>query len=118
MYINDLIEELNRLNCGIQVGNRNVSALAFADDIAIISRNENDLQRMFDTVSNWCKKWRLSINPLKSQVLHFRFKGKLQSNFKFKCGEYDIGYAAQYKYLGMWLNENLDYEYTVKQLSN
>ena len=62
-------------------------SLLFADDIAIIAKSEADLQQMLDAVNVWCKKWRLSINQKKSKVIHFRFKGKKQSNYKFKCGD-------------------------------
>jgi hypothetical protein len=117
IYINDLIEEINNSNCGVPVGEKNVGILVFADDIAVIARNENDLQLMLDIINNWCTKWRLCINPEKSKVIHFRFKGKLQSNFAFKCGEHNIEYEEQYKYLGMWLQENLSYDYNVKQLT-
>jgi hypothetical protein len=117
IYINDLIEEINNSNCGVPVGEKNLGILLFADDIAVIARNEKDLQHMLDIIDNWCKKWRLCINPEISKLVQFRFKGKLQSKFDFKCGKHKIEYEEQYKYLGMWLQENLSYDYSVKQLT-
>ena len=63
---------------------------------------------MFDTLNNWCKKWRLTVNPEKSKVIHFRTSTVLQSAFTFKCGAKD---------LGLWFNEHLGMTKTVKELS-
>ena len=108
------VEEIKALDCGIQIRNNNVSVMLFADDIAILSSNEKDLQKMLDTINLWCKTWRLTINPDKSNVIHFRFNGKLQSNYEFKCSDCNIEYASQYKYCGMLMNENLDHNFNVK----
>ena len=117
IYLNDLAIGINRLNCGVQVNGRNIGILMFADDIALITKNEVDLQRMLDYLNRWCKEWKLSINGEKSKVIHFRNKGKLQSNHLFQCGDLNIDYTEQYKYLGLWFQENLDYDYGVQQLS-
>ena len=117
IYINDLIDEINALECGINIGNKSVSVLLFADDIAIIAKNEEDLQRCLNVVNNWCNKWRLSINSSKSKIIHYRFKGKQCSNYKFMCGQYQLDYTDNYRYLGLWLNEHLNYDDMVKDLS-
>ena len=44
IYINDLIEEVKSLGHGIKCGEKTVSILVFADDIALIARNEQELQ--------------------------------------------------------------------------
>ncbi len=72
IYTSDCI---NTLNCGIKVGEKNLSVLLFADDIAIIAQKEEDLQRCLDVMNNWCMKWRLSINPSKSKIIHYRLNG-------------------------------------------
>ena len=117
IYINDLVEDINKLNCGIQINGKTSSVLLFADDIALISRSEADLQRMLSLVDNWCRKWRLSINASRTKIIHFRFKGKTRSQFNFKCGNHTVEYTEEYKYLGLWLNEHLDYNMTVKHIS-
>jgi hypothetical protein len=89
----------------------------FADDVALLAKNEIDLQQMLDFLNNWCKEWKLSINCDKSKVMHFRFKGKLQSDYVFQCGDITVDYTKQYKYLGLWFHENLDYDYGVTELS-
>ena len=31
---------------------------------------ENDLQEILGIIENWCKKWRLEINLIKTNILH------------------------------------------------
>ncbi len=45
----------------------------------------------------------------KSNVVHFRKKRKPRSNFNFLFGELQLEYASKYKYLGMHLNEYLNF---------
>ena len=94
-----------------------VSTLLYADDIILIAPAAENLKLMFDTLNNWCKKWRLTVNPEKSKVIHFRTSAVPQSTFTFKCGAKEIEYVSSYKYLGLWFNEHLDMTKTVKELS-
>ena len=52
IYINDLAQELNNLNCGLNVGDIMVSTLLYADDIILIAPTAENLQFMFDTLNN------------------------------------------------------------------
>ena len=47
----------------------------------------------------------IKFNEKKSNVVHFRKKGKEKSNFKFSLGEQYIETIGEYKYLGLILNE-------------
>ena len=40
-----------------------------------------------------------------------------RSSFQFKCGESPIEYTDKYKYLGLVLNEHLDYNITAKYVA-
>ena len=46
IYINDLAKETNELGLGVPVGDMKLSILLYADDIVLITENENDLQTM------------------------------------------------------------------------
>ena len=60
----------------------------------------------------------MSLNPSKSKIIHSRFKSKKRSEFLFKCGETGLEYCNRYKYLGLWLDEHLDFNFAVNQISN
>ena len=44
MYINDLIVELNSIGCGVKINDTDISVLAFADDIVLVSDSEEKLE--------------------------------------------------------------------------
>ena len=117
IYINDLAERINNLQCGIRIGDDLLSILLYADDIALIAPDEDSLQKMLDVVSDWCSQWKLDVNPSKSNVVHFRNPSIDRSNFNFTCSRQNIAYATSYKYLGMWLDEHLTFDKAVRELS-
>jgi hypothetical protein len=94
-----------------------LSILLFADDIALISDSEESLQAMPDSLSEWCYKWRLQINPDKTKVMHFRPVSVPMTDFNFKCCNSPIAIVDSYKYLGLNLNENLDLEKIAKSVA-
>ena len=56
IYINDLAEELKRMNLGIKMGDLHICILLYADDIVLVSEHEKNLQRMLNHVHKWCCK--------------------------------------------------------------
>ena len=65
--------------------------MLYADDIVLITSNENDLH-----------------------ILHIRTKRKLQSKFMFLFNKRPVDNCNSYKYLGLTLNEFLDYDRTAE----
>ena len=108
MFINDLAEDINTAELGVQCKENMVSSLLFADDLVILAENEVNLQGLLNILSNWCNKWGIKINSSKTKCMHFRNKRKLCSVFHFEIGEFSPDYMHQYKYLGFWINEFLD----------
>ena len=105
------------LNIGIDIGETKLCTLFYADDIVLLSDNPTDLQTLLNTLNDWCTKWKLRVNYNKSNVIHFRKKRVKQSNVKFQLGEKCLEYASHYKYLGIHINEFMDYSFTAEQLS-
>ena len=46
----------------------------YADDIVLLSDTADNLQKLLNYVYEWCRKWQLSINPVKTEVTHFHKK--------------------------------------------
>lgn len=117
LFINDLATAIKALNKGVQIDeNLNLSILLYADDIAIISPNEKNMQDMLNVVDSWCKKWRLRINPNKSKIVHFRKKRKKRSTHTFYLGGENLTYEPFYKYLGVIFDENCDFKRKAENL--
>jgi hypothetical protein len=70
-YINDLIEECLQQNIGAKIGQLNVSVIAYADEIILISPNKNHLERLLKTCDDFAAKWKMEFNPDKSTVMCF-----------------------------------------------
>ena len=91
-----------------------VNHLIYADDIVCIASNEHDLQLLLNIVNSWCCKFRIEANLLKTEILHVRKPLTPRSKFKFKFGHQNVKYCQKYKYLGLTINQFLNFE----QMSN
>lgn len=72
-----------------------------------MAENENDLQKMLNCADEWCKRWRLSINSKKKEVLEFRKPGRKRSEFQFCFGTNKLAFTDKYKCLGLFLDEHV-----------
>ncbi|XP_050403757.1 uncharacterized protein LOC126819646 [Patella vulgata] len=117
IYINDLVEVINAANCGVTVDNRTISIMLYADDIVLITPDETSMDKLLSVLNEWCEKWQISLNPQKTKIVHFRTPSKPQSTHKFTCGPEIIETCDCYRYFGLWFNERLDMNKTVKELS-
>ena len=118
LFINDMAVKIKELRKGIQFGDINVSLLLYADDLVLIANNENDLQQMLNTVTDWCQKWRLKTSTLKSKVIHFRHSSIGKTEFDFKLSGQSIECVDKYKYLGIIFDEHLTFKNTAQLLSD
>ena len=117
IYVNDLVDDINQLHCGIDVDDTHISLFLYADDIVLLSESAENMQEMLNVLHQWCDKWRLAVNEAKTKIMHFRNKSKLKSNVLFSCGNKEIGYSDSYKYLGFWFNEFLDMEKSITEIT-
>ena len=119
LFINDLLEKLKTIDAGIEIttstGNAMINVLAYADDIALISREKEGLQKLLDFTMAWCKNWRMLINTDKTKVMHFHWRSVKRSDHVFTMGR-DLETVGEYKYLGYVLNETLNCEDSVNHL--
>jgi len=117
LLINDLATHINQLNKGIQVGQDNISILLYADDMVLISENERDLQIMLVAMNKWTDKWRLKVNIAKSKIVHFRPKRRPRTRFVFVYDGGGLDIVISYRYLGIYLDEHLNFDFCTQILS-
>ena len=118
LYINDLARSLKENGPTIQVGDVNLNALLYADDMVLIAESEADLQSLLDHMYDWCYKWRLSVNRDKTKIVHFRQPRQSKTQYGFHYGLSDIEIVSQYKYLGIIMDEYLKFDQCTTTLSN
>ncbi len=108
IFINDLLTDLRRNKSDHDSVVCNV--LAYADDIVLISETELDLQRLINIVHRWCVKYRLLVNIDKTKVVHYRKIDLNRTKMCFTWEDSQIGIVSGYKYLGVFLDEFLNFD--------
>ena len=64
IFINGIFDRLAEGECDPVTLNEldKINALAYADDIVLLSTSKNGLQKALNTVQQYCKDWRLKVN--------------------------------------------------------
>ena len=78
--------------------------------MVFLAEKEQDLQLMLDSMHIWANKWRMKVNAEKSKKLHFRPKRKPVAEFIFKYGNIKLERTTEYRYLGIHLDQHLDFK--------
>ena len=118
LYINDIVDNIKNNSVGVTCPEFSLQCLLFADDLVLISESESDLQKMFDSVSDWCCKWRMKVNVNKSKIVHYRVKNQRETEYVFKLAGDAVEKVSSYKYLGLMLDYSLDFNVTAKLLGD
>ena len=71
MYIDDLLRQLKQSGDGARIGNKYVGALAYADDIMLLSSSILGLQRMLNVCGEYAEDHSLLFNEKKSTSIVF-----------------------------------------------
>ena len=119
LFINDLADTLNASSNGVKLNDDiQISSLLYADDLAIISDSEENMQHLLNILDLWCKKWRMLVNVGKTKTVHFRSAARPRSNFPFTLNNHSVECVDRYKYLGIVLDEHLLFNVTASVLAN
>ena len=115
LVIADLENMLQNVG-GVPVGNTNVNALFYADDIILFAENDIDLQLMLNVADSFAKKWNLTFNEKKSQIL---VVGKRMTTKEWQMGNKVLKETKSYKYLGVIINRQLkDNQHILEHVSS
>ena len=119
LFVNDLTEALDSTGLGISMEGmtEKLNMLLYADDLALIADSEENLQKLLEVLSKWCEDNDMTINKDKTKVIHFRNPAKQRTNFQFSCGNQIIEITDSYRYLGLVIDEHLNYEVTAKAVA-
>lgn len=103
VYLNSALKIWNRKcnSMGVQVGERNIQTLLFADDQVILAEDEEDAEYMLRKLVEEYEKWGLELNMEKTQYMTIGTEGRDLNTEKG-----NIKRTSQYKYLGVLLTED------------
>ena len=118
IFLNDLLMDIKESGRGIQCGKyANISILAYADDIVLLAPNPCNLQALISKLQMWCLSNGITVNINKTKVVHFRAQRRQRSDHVFTYEDRPLEYCNEYKYLGVWFNEQLKTTTMLKHVS-
>lgn len=110
IFMNDFVQFINDENTsGVEIENKQISCLLFADDIVIFSENEQNLQYMLQRAEEWGKLWGIKFNVRKSHIIHHRPKSVDRSKHKFIFGQSQLECIDKCMYLGVVMDEYAEF---------
>ena len=99
LYISDIGNELTAIPSGFEVGGLLVSALLYADDIALVAKTSVELKELINRVKSQCEKLKLLISIEKSQIVSPSGEG-VWDIMDDKAEVLSLKSVLSYKYLG------------------
>lgn len=75
VLIIDLKKEMGLIKLGgVRLWNERMHTLAYADDMVLIAKKENEMRSMIDRLKKYFERKRLKLNVEKSKILRFKKK--------------------------------------------
>ena len=99
LYVNDVPLCFNRKD-GVELDNKMINCLMFADDIILLSNSPEGLQNSMNNLQHYCKNWELQVNLDKSKIVVFN-KGNRMTTEKFYFEDTLLENVKSYTYLGV-----------------
>ena len=118
IYINGIFKRLEENGCDpVSLdGIDKVNALAYADDIILISTTKEGLQKALDTTQQYCQEWKLKVNHKKTKCMTFT-RGTQKEKTTFTIDGNNLENTREYKYLGIMINKkNCTFSPAIKAL--
>ena len=84
----------------------------------LISATAEGLQKQIDALHIWCRQWRMNVNLDKTKVVQFRRATCEVTKFKFMFNFEALEIVPSYRYLGLDINEHLDFSHSVSLLAD
>ena len=106
-YINSIVDDMNEMDMGCRLGLMRVNLITYADDLVILAPSKTLLDIFYSKLKDSLHHINLNLNPTKSKIVIFS-KSRKNNIDKLSLGEDNIDVVDTLKYLGFYLNEQLD----------
>ena len=94
------------------------NCLIFADDIIMVASSDSELQSLLDRAIQWSKQWKITFNTSKCNIVNHRPKSLSVSKFKFSLGVQNFNKTVDsYRYLGIMIDEHIDFKMCLNTLA-
>ena len=125
LYINDFKEHVTSKYPGLKdienaaiaegldyLALKKMGVMLYADDTLLLAESEQDLQLALNATSDYCRRWKIKINPTKSKVVVFS-RGKIRKIPQFTLNESELEVTFEFNYLGINFSYNNNFKRAV-----
>ena len=105
LFIEDLKLFLQNDQCsGLSLDEITFILMLFVDDVVILGKDRDDLQKSLDHLEHYYNKWGLQVNTEKTKIMVFRKRGGLRNNesWTYKGDNHEV--VNNFNYLGTVFN--------------
>jgi hypothetical protein len=107
IYIEDLIAELEKENLILKIDNINTGVVLFADDIIILCKSKEDLNKALRICDDYGVKYEIKYNPDKTKYMIFGSKKQQQEESNIVLSGKKLEKVSCIRYLGVMINSYL-----------
>ena len=108
IFLNDLPTYFNKACKPIIINNEHINCLMYADDVLLLSESKEGLNESLNKLYAYNKKWCLTINKRKTEVITFQKSGKTMK-LNIKYNNTLLEETNEYKYLCTIINKTITY---------
>ena len=101
LFIDDFKEIFNRQCDPVLLFDTFMNHVLYADDLIKMSNSAEGLQTCIDNLEEYCKKWHLTINRVKSKIIIFNESGKILRDYNFVHKNRKMEIVQSVCYLGI-----------------
>ena len=104
LFIDDIKEIFNRQCDPVLLFDTFMNHLLYADDLIIMSDSAEGLQTCTDNLEEYCKRWHLTINTVKSKIIIFNESDKILRDYNFVHKNRKMEIVQSFCYLGIYIS--------------
>lgn len=107
LYIDSIITEISEMDQGCRLGITRLNVLAYADDIVLIAKSREQLEKLFMKLCIELGNHGLTMNKMKTKCMTCSIKNNKDNVNIIKLGTDNFDVVNSYKYLGHLIRSDL-----------
>ena len=120
LFVNELPLSLNQNGTDpfILPNGSKLNSVLYADDLVILSKSKQGLDKCLKILESFNTKWLLNINYKKTKIIIFHKTGRKQKNLSFYINITSTEIVQEYTYLGIIINSSGTFTIAQKVLAD
>ena len=114
IFVNDIPDIFDGQCDSVHLTGRYINCLLYADDLVLLSETSNGLQRAMSKLQDYCDKWGLTVNALKTKALVINPRGKGSPNLYLDGNTVEV--VDKVTYLGLVLDKDANFKSCLKSM--